>query len=150
MDLPHYGLVALTIAIIWGVSPVVFKYLIHENTSHPIPVYMIVLIQALVYVLCAVAYVVYSKQSVLWADLRSHASKLPLLVILSFFSVYVANNLYLYALGKGAPVSTMQLIVSLSPVFTLLFAYLILQETLTVQTGVGFFLVLTGLVFIFS
>jgi len=74
---------------------------------------------------------------------------IPFLIVISFFSVYVANVLYIFALDNKANVNIMSLIVSLAPVITLIASFLIFQEILPIKVLIGFFIIFIGLLFIF-
>lgn len=141
----YYTYLAFIIAFLWGVSPVLFKFVLQKN----IPPYIIIFIQASVYIFSSIIYIILYENNNIYEDLQENMNYIPLLIIISFFSVYVANVLYIYALDNKANVNIMSLIVSLAPAITLLSSLLILQELLPIRVLLGFFIIFIGLLCIF-
>ena len=75
---------------------------------------------------------------------------MPFLIIISFFSVYIANVLYIFALEKKASVNIISIIVSLAPVITIISSYFILCEKISFKVLIGFLLIFIGLMYIFE
>ena len=141
-------IIALLIAFIWGLSPVIFKYLIKHNN---IPDYIIILIQAIIYVLASILYIFIYKLDYIYNDLYTHKNHIPLLAFLSLLSVYLANVLYLYALSNCVKVNIMSIIVfTITPIVTLIFAFFLLNELLTIKSFIGCCLVIIGVIIIFN
>ena len=141
----YYTYLAFIIALLWGVSPVLFKYILHKN----IPSYIIIFVQAFVYLFSITVYILIYKRNDICMNVQQNAKYIPFLIIISFFSVYVANMLYILALENDADVNIMSLIISLAPAITLLSSFLILQENLPIKALIGFFIILIGLICIF-
>lgn len=141
----YYTYLAFVIAFLWGISPVLFKYILSKN----IPPYIIILTQASVYFLTSIIYIIVYERNNIYGDIQKNSKYIPLLIIISFFSVYVANVLYIFALDNKANVNIMSLIVSLAPVITLIASFLILQEILPIKVLIGFLIIFIGLLFIF-
>lgn len=141
----YYTYLAFVIAFIWGISPVLFKYILQKN----IPSYIIIFIQSSVYFLSSIIYIIIYEKDDIYGDIQKNSKYIPLLIIISFFSVYVANVLYIFALDNKANVNIMSLIVSLAPVITLIASFLILQEILPIKVLIGFLIIFIGLLFIF-
>ncbi len=141
----YYTYLAFIIAFLWGVSPVLFKFVLQKN----IPPYIIIFIQASVYIFSSIIYIILYENNNIYEDLQENMNYIPLLIIISFFSVYVANVLYIYALDNKANVNIMSLIVSLAPAITLLSSLLILQELLPIRVLLGFLIIFIGLLCIF-
>ena len=141
----YYTYLAFVIAFIWGISPVLFKYILSKN----IPPYIIILTQASVYFLTSIIYIIVYERNNIYGDIQKNSKYIPFLIVISFFSVYVANVLYIFALDNKANVNIMSLIVSLAPVITLIASFLILQEILPIKVLIGFLIIFIGLLFIF-
>jgi drug/metabolite transporter (DMT)-like permease len=141
----NFTYLAFVIAFLWGISPVLFKYILQQN----IPSYIIILTQASVYLLSSIIYIIIYERNDIYGDIQKNSRYIPFLIVISFFSVYVANVLYIFALDNKANVNIMSLIVSLAPVITLISAYLIFQEILPIKVLIGFFIIFIGLVCIF-
>ena len=145
MNINNYTYLAIIIVFIWGISPVLFKYFLHKHTS----AYIVIFFQALVYLVSSLIYILISKRSTFIQDLKENISYIPFLVIISFFSVYIANVLYIYALENKGNVSIMSIIIALAPVITMIFAYIIFREKLQMKAYIGFFVIFVGLSLIF-
>ena len=141
----YYTYLAFVIAFLWGISPVLFKYILQKN----IPPYIIIFTQASVYFLSSIIYIIIYERDDIYGDIQKNSKYIPFLIAISFFSVYVANVLYIFALDNKANVNIMSLIVSLAPVITLIASFLILQEILPIKVLIGFFIIFIGLLFIF-
>lgn len=141
----YYTYLAFVIAFLWGISPVLFKYILQKN----IPSYIIILTQASVYFLASIIYIIVYERDDIYGDIQKNSKYIPFLIAISFFSVYVANVLYIFALDNKANVNIMSLIVSLAPVITLIASFLIFQEILPLKVLIGFFIIFIGLLFIF-
>lgn len=141
----YYTYLAFVIAFIWGISPVLFKYILQKN----IPSYIIIFIQSSVYFLSSIIYIIIYEKDDIYGDIQKNSKYIPFLIVISFFSVYVANVLYIFALDNKANVNIMSLIVSLAPVITLIASFLILQEILPIKVLIGFLIIFIGLLFIF-
>jgi transporter family protein len=145
MNINNYTYLAIIIVFIWGISPVLFKYFLHKNT----PSYLIIFFQSLVYLVSSLIYILISKRNTFIQDLKQNVSYIPFLVIISFFSVYIANVLYIYGLENKGNVSIMSIIIALTPVITMIFAYIIFREKLQMKVYIGFFVIFVGLSLIF-
>ena len=141
----NFTYLAFAIAFLWGISPVLFKYILQQN----IPSYIIILTQASVYFLSSIIYIIVYERNDIYGDIQKYSNYIPFLIVISFFSVYVANVLYIFALDNKANVNIMSLIVSLAPVITLIASYLIFQEILPIKVLIGFFIIFIGLLCIF-
>jgi drug/metabolite transporter (DMT)-like permease len=85
----------------------------------------------------------------IYNDINTHKKHIPLLALISLLSVYIANVLYIYIISKGISINIISIIISLYPIITFIFAYFILNETMTINTLMGFLLIIMGLVIIF-
>lgn len=141
----YYTYLAFVIAFLWGISPVLFKYILSKN----IPPYIIILTQASVYFLTSIIYIIVYERDDIYGDIQKNSKYIPFLIVISFFSVYVANVVYIFALDNKANVNIMSLIVSLAPVITLIASFLIFQEILPIKVLIGFLIIFIGLLFIF-
>ena len=141
----YYTYLAFLIAFLWGISPVLFKFILQKN----LPSYIIIFFQAFVYLCSSIIYIIVYEHNDIYTDIQQNIKYIPLLMIISFFSVYVANMLYILALENKANVNIMSIIISLAPVITLISSLLILQETLSIKELIGFFIILIGLICVF-
>jgi drug/metabolite transporter (DMT)-like permease len=82
---------------------------------------------------------------VIHEDIYKHAKWIPLMSITSLMSIFVAQLLFLYTLEKGLHVNIVNIITALYPVVTVIFAYIILNETLTYRQILGFIITIIGI-----
>jgi drug/metabolite transporter (DMT)-like permease len=138
----YYILLPFLIAFIWGLSPIVFKYIITKDKT---PTYLILFIQAVVYLFACLIYIIFWKQETVHEDISRHSKWIPLISLTSLMSIFVANLLFLYTLEKGLHVNIVNIISALYPVVTVIFAYFILNETLTYRQIIGFIITMIGI-----
>jgi drug/metabolite transporter (DMT)-like permease len=138
----YYILLPFLIAFIWGLSPIVFKYIITKDKT---PTYLILFIQAVVYLFACLIYIIFWKQETIHEDISRHLKWIPLISLTSLMSIFIANLLFLYTLEKGLHVNIVNIISALYPVVTVIFAYLILNETLTYKQIIGFIMTMVGI-----
>ena len=137
---------AFIIAFIWGLSPVLFKFFLHQS----VPTYLIIFFQAFVYLISSVIYILIWKRTEIGIDLQKNKNYIPFLIIIPFFSVYIANYLYIYALENKGDINVMAITISLAPVVTMIFSYFIFREMLSLKAFIGFFIIVVGLLLIFT
>jgi uncharacterized membrane protein len=142
----NYIFLSFIIAFVWGISPVLFKYILNKH----IPSYIIIFVQASVYLFSSIIYIYLYKYNEIYKDLQQNIKYMPFLIIISFFSVYIANVLYIFALEKKASVNIISIIVSLAPVITIISSYFILCEKISFKVLIGFLLIFIGLMYIFE
>ena len=142
--LPTY--LAFIIAFIWGLSPVLFKFFLHQS----VPTYLIIFFQAFVYLISSVIYMLIWKRTEIGIDLQKNKNYIPFLIIIPFFSVYIANYLYIYALENKGNINVIAITISLAPVVTMIFSYFIFREMLSLKAFIGFFIIVVGLLLIFT
>lgn len=142
----YFTYLAFIIAIVWGISPVLLKFILQKN----MPSYLIIFFQACIYLFSSIIYIIVYEHTNIYKDLQKHKEYIPFLMIISFFSVYIANLLYILALENKADVNVMSIIISLAPVITLISSFLILGDTLSIRVLIGFFIILIGLICVFA
>jgi transporter family protein len=135
----------LIIAVIWGVVPVFFKYIIKHKD---LPFYLILFIQPIIFLFIIISYIILYKRDVFIKDIYEHRNYVYLL-ILSSILIFTSKVLYLYALKMGINVSVMTIILTLYPVITIILAYLFLRENLPFNALIGFMFIVIGMIFIF-
>lgn len=141
----NYNYLAFIIAFFWGISPVLFKFILKKN----MPSYIIIFILAFVYLLSSVIYIIIYEKNNFYKDLNTNINYIPFLVVLLFFTGYLTRFLYLFALENNANVNIMSLITSLAPIVTLIASFLILREKITTNVLIGFLIIFIGLLCIF-
>ena len=102
------------------------------------------------YLISSVIYMLIWKRSEIGLDLQKYKNYIPFLIIVPFFSVYIANYLYIYALENKGNINIMAITISLAPVVTMIFSYFIFREMLSLKGFIGFFIIVVGLLLIFT
>ena len=130
--------IALFVSFLWGVVPVIHKFLLHE-----VHFSVVLVISSVAYITCAMGFAAYN-----WKELRPRlhyvsATNIAIIVATSAITGFLANLLYLYILKDNESYIVSALIYS-SPVFTLLLAYVVLHERMNVLGVVGVLLIVAG------
>lgn len=134
--------IALCVAFLWGVSPVIHKSLLGKH-SHV----TIMLITAIVNILCVISYAVFKNKELI-PDMKTIPMKDVFVVACTTMTtVFLANVLYYTALKNNDSYIISALIYS-SPIFTLLLAYLFLKEKITYYGLLGVLFIIVGVCFI--
>lgn len=131
---------ALLISLLWGIQPVVHKYILDFVD----PWVMMVLTSA-VYFACIIIFTLFY-----WKRLKTGFSKLSLkmfllIALVAIFTAFIANLIYFNILKSHASYITAVLIYS-SPLFTTLIAYMFLKEKITASGLIGCFFIVAGIV----
>jgi len=139
---PTYILLALCIAFLWGIQPVIHKYLLKKINA-----ITIMLISSMVYLFALLIKVSFSQTYTLFInDIRKLSPKDYLIITMtSVFSVFLANMIYYYILKDNETSIIVSLMYS-APIFTLLLSYLFLNERLEPVGIIGIFLIFLGVV----
>lgn len=135
--------IAFIIAIIWGVPPIIHRWL---TTKKGVPVYIIILVSAIVYFIAALLYICCVQSATgMQKDLVKHREWLPLLALVTLVGLFVANQLYLHMVKSAANINLVITISALYPIVTMIFAIVFLQEHPTPIAFFGFLLVMVGI-----
>lgn len=137
-----YIVVALFIAFLWGLHPIVNKYLL--NKYEP---FTIMLLASLVY------FISMAVVSTIWMkEIKSDLNKMTttdftVLSLLAFFAIFIANTLYYYIL-RGNTSSIVSALIFSGPAFTLIISYFILKEKLSLYGLLGILSIILGVILI--
>ena len=133
-------MIALFVALLWGISPVIHKHVL-KNVAPKV----IMTVGSIFYFLCMCLFVIYN-----WEFLKNEVPKLDQMSLLwiaiaSIISAFIANVLYFYILKKHDSYVVSALIYA-SPVFTLLLAVMLLKEKVNAYGIGGVLLIVTGVI----
>jgi|LauGreDrversion4_1035100.scaffolds.fasta_scaffold283322_1 drug/metabolite transporter (DMT)-like permease len=138
----YYLSIALLISLLWGIHPVVMKYLLGKYSPTTL-----LLFSSGVY-FYFVATVAMFRRKELNDDLKKMTFKDTLILVgLAIVSVFLANSLYYYVLKENSSSITSALIFS-APAFTLVLSYLFLKEKLSLYGLLGVISIILGVIFI--
>ena len=138
--IPNFILLALFIAFLWGIQPVIHKYLLKRVNS-----ITIMLISSIVYLIALLIKISFSQTYNLFlGDIgKLTARDFLIICVTSLFTVFLANMIYYYILKDNETSIIVSLIYS-APVFTLLLSYLFLKEKIDLLGIIGILLIILG------
>jgi drug/metabolite transporter (DMT)-like permease len=133
---------ALIIAFLLGIQPVVHKHLLGKYNAITIMIVTVIVY----FFLVAIVSIVQRKY------IRRDMQRMPIhdlwiMVALAVFTVFVVNMLYYYVLKDHSPPIVSSLIYA-APFFTLVFSYLFLKERLNVYGVTGIIVMVIGILLI--
>ena len=133
---------SLLISFISGIRPVIYKHMLKN-----IDMKTLIAIGETIYFMCTLGFIIYYWKdiSVNYKNIKYH--DLLIITLMSIATAFVANVVYLKLLMNNHSY-IVAILVSISPLFTLAFAYFILKEQMSVQGIIGFLFILIGIVFI--
>ena len=137
----HSIILALFVAFLWGMSPIIFKHLLGD-----IDIKVIMLLSSVIYASCVILYVI-----PYWSTISSSIKKLTkqhmaLIAINAIFMMFMANVLFLFALKYNSKTYIVTAIAFCAPLFSLLIAYLFLKQKITWMNLVGISLTIMGII----
>jgi drug/metabolite transporter (DMT)-like permease len=137
-----YVIIALFVAFLWGIQPIIYKHLLQS-----IDLKTIVAIGSFFYSICASLFGIYY-----WKDIERGLKKIDmksvgLIGASTICAAFLANILILYVLKDNSCAVVSALIYS-APIFTLLFAYLFINEKISFASIAGIVMIVSGVVLI--
>jgi len=136
--------IALTIAFIYGLSPITYKLLVINNN---ISFETYFLISAFVFFISTLIYLsIFNNFNIIHKEIKKiNYSILFLLFINVFIVVFFSQILYCYILKKTHNISKITVIVGLYPLITLILSILVLKEKLSLKVFIGFLISIIGI-----
>ena len=132
--------IAFLIAILYGIKTVIHRFVIKDVSAA-----FIILISAVVYIISTGIYVIIFKKKDIVKDWASNKQYILILAATTFFGLFITNILYFHVVKHTTNINFASIIMALYPVITLIFASMILNETLNTMQLVGFFMTLLGI-----
>lgn len=132
------------ISIVWGFIPIILKLYLLE-----FPYISIIFFQSLLVFLCALFYILLYK----YEDFKTSITKITFYKIIIFTltfitASFICNLLYLSLINKDAVIFPI-IIFSLTPLITIIAAYLFLNKSINYLQLFGLFLIILGVFFMF-
>ena len=131
------SLLALLVAFMWGINPIMEKLSLIKAT--PLTVMTIRFIMTSIVLIALASY--HGK----FSEINNLDNKTYFYIIIPAILAGVGLYIYFIALGLGES-SKVVPIVATFPLFTAIYAFLILKESITTPKLIGTFLIVTGLV----
>jgi drug/metabolite transporter (DMT)-like permease len=136
--------IAIFIAFIFGVSPIIHKYIF--NTVPSMTPQLLFIFGGITYFLFTIVYALYERQPIL-----DNIKTIPLSTIVIFLvgssMSFFANYLYFNIISKNASYLVSSLIF-ISPLFTLALSYLLLNEQITLMSVIGVLFIVSGVIIV--
>jgi len=140
LQIPSYIYVALFVAFLWGIHPILNKILLGKFS-----VPTVLVLSNAVYFLAVLVFI-YVNYSEISKDIKKiTAQDILLLITVSIGAGFLANLLYYYVL-KSHESSLVSALVFSSPIFTLIVAYFFMKEELNSFGILGILLITLGVV----
>lgn len=135
----NFVIVALIIAFLWGVQPLIQKTLLNELSTHSV-----LLISNIIFTLCLLAYsIVYKK--IIIQDVQKINSKHWRLLLFSAIICSFFTSIIYYDLIKNYNSSIVMALTYSAPVFTVFFGQFLLKESLSANAKIGICITVAGL-----
>ena len=129
---------SLFIAFLWGIQPVIHKYILKSIDPKTI-----IILNTVFYSFCSIGFAIKYWRSVKKDWKKLTPIKLMWIGIAAIISGFVANLIYLFVLKKHQSYLVSALIYA-APAFTLLLAYFLLKEDISVIGFIGVIMVIIG------
>lgn len=138
----NYIFLALIVSFLWGIQTIFHKVLLSKINSHTI-----MLTTGIANCFYVIIFALYNK-----TQLTNDIKKIDVtigfvLLLLPFFTTFSANVIYYYILKKHES-SLIAAIINSSPIFTLIFAYLFLNEIIDIYGLMGIISIIIGVILI--
>lgn len=137
-----YIFIAIFISFLWGIQPIVHKHLLNRYNF-----ITIMLISTIVNFSLILAVSITRNKEILVDMNKLTFRDLFILVLVSSFTIFLANMMYYYIL-KNHESSIISALVYSSPVFTLIIAYIFLKERLDIYGLSGILLMILGVILV--
>lgn len=133
--------ISIFISFVWGLTPIVHKYIFSTEKMSP---HTLIVSGGIFYFICSMIYFACYKKEAL-APLPTLRPTTYMLMIGTAVIGFYANYLYFNVISKHASYLVSALIFS-SPFFTLVFAYFILKEDVSLVSAFGVSLIVLGVI----
>jgi len=131
------SLLALLVAFIWGINPIMEKLSLVKATP--------LTVMTIRFIMTSIVLTILTFYQGKFYELNNLDSKTYYYILIPAILAGVGLYIYFIALGKGES-SKVVPIVATFPLFTAVYAFLILKESITTPKIIGTFLIVSGLV----
>jgi uncharacterized membrane protein len=138
--IPSYILYALLISFLWGIQPIIHKYLLQKING----ITILVLSSFVYFIASFLISFITKNHNIIIKDLKIMNRKDYMIIIFTtFFTVFLANIIYYYIL-KRHQTSFISSLINSAPIFTLIVSYLFLKENIEPIGVIGILLMTLG------
>lgn len=135
----------LFVNVIWGISPIFEKYLLRK-----ISILSFIILGSAIQFIAALLLMSYNDYDYIIKDTRVLLNDSNVIIGIFFITIllFISKYVYLYIVNNDKSIALVAILTSLYPVLTLIFGYLFLNETITIEEFAGFILILFGILLI--
>jgi drug/metabolite transporter (DMT)-like permease len=135
----------LFVNVIWGISPIFEKYLLRK-----INILSFIILGSVIQFIAALFLMSYNNYDYIIKDTNVLLNDSNVIIGIFFITIllFISKYVYLYIVNHDKSIALVAILTSLYPVLTLIFGYLLLNETITIEEFVGFILILFGILLI--
>ena len=135
----------LFVNLIWGISPIFEKYLLRK-----INILSFIILGSGIQFIAALFLMLYYYNNLIIKDteILLNDSNIIISIFLITILLFISKYVYLYIVNHDKSIALVAILTSLYPVLTLIFGYLYLNETITIEEFAGFILILFGILLI--
>jgi drug/metabolite transporter (DMT)-like permease len=135
----------LFVNVIWGISPIFEKYLLRK-----INILSFIILSSAIQFIAALLLMSYNNYDYIIKDTNVLLNDSNVIIGIFFITIllFISKYVYLYIVNHDKSIALVAILTSLYPVLTLIFGYLLLNETITIEEFVGFILILFGILLI--
>jgi uncharacterized membrane protein len=135
----------LFVNVIWGISPIFEKYLLRK-----INILSFIILSSVIQFIAALFLMSYNNYDYIIKDTNVLLNDSNVIIGIFFITIllFISKYVYLYIVNHDKSIALVAILTSLYPVLTLIFGYLLLNETITIEEFVGFILILFGILLI--
>jgi drug/metabolite transporter (DMT)-like permease len=135
----------LFVNLIWGISPIFEKYLLRK-----INILSFIILGSGIQFIAALFLMLYYDNNLIIKDteILLNDSNIIISIFLITILLFISKYVYLYIVNHDKSIALVAILTSLYPVLTLIFGYLYLNETITIEEFAGFILILFGILLI--
>ena len=137
-------LLPLYILFIEGITPVLLKLYL---TVIPYD-FILLLTQLLTLVFICIYCFLFKSKKIKEGYINLNYKLLSIIIIISFFSSFLARILFLKVLNDNDKINIFLIIMSLYPIITIIASYFLLKEELTNRQLFGYLLIIIGIYFL--
>jgi drug/metabolite transporter (DMT)-like permease len=135
----------LFVNLIWGISPIFEKYLLRK-----INILSFIILGSGIQFIAALFLMLYYDNNLIIKDteILLNDSNIIISIFLITILLFISKYVYLYIVNHDKSIALVAILTSLYPVLTLIFGYLYLNETITIEEFAGFILILFGILLV--
>jgi uncharacterized membrane protein len=135
----NFVVVALFIAFLWGVQPLIHKELLHEMSHHTV-----MMISNIIFTVCLIIYGYLYREIILDDFKKLETNHWKLLLFSAIICSFLTTIIY-YDLMKHHKTYIVVALTYSAPIFTLFLAEYFLKEKISIESKVGVLLVVLGI-----